>query len=390
MTLIGKQLDSLSVDDLQALIDAGVSEGREIEFKAAVGGADKDKREFLADVSSFANAVGGDLLIGVGAKGGVAAELIGIPRTDADATILRLENVIRDGLDPRIPGLHSRAIAIDEGLAVVVIRVPRSFAAPHMVSFGGLSRFYSRNSAGKHQLDVGEIRIAFARSDAAVTRLQSFRADRLARIVAGETPVPLLSHPKTVLHVVPLTAADPSAQVDTAALVADPIHFRPLRAGGWDTRVNFDGALSFSMRDEGGADSYTQVFRSGAVEGVEALMLRYQQSGGGPHLVPSLLLEKTLIEGLRSYLSLQGQLAIEPPYAVGVSLLGVQGHVMALSRARQSRPIDRSDLIVSEVIVEDVSRPPDEILKPAIDSIWQAAGVRESENYDSDGVWHDR
>jgi hypothetical protein len=259
-----------------------------------------------------------------------------------------------------------------------------------MVSFGGVSRFYSRNSAGKHQLDVGEIRIAFARSDAAVTRLQSFRADRLARIIAGETPAPLLSHPKTVLHVVPLTAADPSTQVDAAALVRDQVNFRPLRAGGWDTRVNFDGALSFSLRDEGSADSYTQVFRSGAVEGVEALMLRYEEPGGGPHLIPSLLLERTLIDGLRSYLGLQAQLAIEPPYAVGVSLLGVHGHVMALSRTRQSRPIDRPDLIVPEVLVEDTSRPADAILKPAIDSIWQAAGLRESENYDDDGVWHGR
>jgi predicted HTH transcriptional regulator len=66
-----------------------VSEGREIEFKSAVGSADKDKREFLADVSSFANAVGGDLLIGVAAKGGVATELVGILRAEADATILR-------------------------------------------------------------------------------------------------------------------------------------------------------------------------------------------------------------------------------------------------------------------------------------------------------------
>jgi predicted HTH transcriptional regulator len=80
MTLAGKQLDSLNVDDLQALIDAGVSEGREIEFKVAVGSADKDKREFLADVSSFANASGGDLLIGVAAKGGIATELTGFPK----------------------------------------------------------------------------------------------------------------------------------------------------------------------------------------------------------------------------------------------------------------------------------------------------------------------
>jgi len=34
-----------------------------------------------------------------------------------------------------------------------------------MVVFKQLSRFYSRSSAGKHRLDVGEIRAAFALSE---------------------------------------------------------------------------------------------------------------------------------------------------------------------------------------------------------------------------------
>lgn len=394
MTLGVKQLDALSADDLQSLIDAGITEGRTIEFKQSVGGTDRDKKEFLADVSSFANAAGGDLLVGVTEKAGVAVALTGIPADEADATILRLENLIRDGLDPRIPGLHSRAIPVSADRAVIVIRVPRSFAAPHMVTLGGASRFYSRNSAGKHQLDVGEIRAAFALSDAARTRLQNFRIERLAKITANETPIELSRPCRTVLHVIPLTAADNVTQIDAAAVVADPQHFRPLSGNGWDTRVNFDGALAYApYRDESRAGSYTQLFRNGAIEGVESVMLR-RENGASEHPIPSLLLERTLIGALRLYLTLLGQFGIEGPYLIGLSLLDVRGQTMALSQGRhaylETHPIDRNDLVVPELLVEDPQQPPATILKPAIDAIWQAAGWRGSENYDAEGVWHDR
>ena len=45
-------------DDIDALVADAVKEGRTIEYKQAMpGGADADRKEFLADVSSFANAL---------------------------------------------------------------------------------------------------------------------------------------------------------------------------------------------------------------------------------------------------------------------------------------------------------------------------------------------
>jgi hypothetical protein len=105
MPLSGIRLGDVTEPQLRALIDNNVSEGRRIEFKRDLGKKDEDKREFLADVSSFANAAGGDLLIGVEADTDIASELVGLPNKQADGEILRLENLIRDGIDPRIPGV---------------------------------------------------------------------------------------------------------------------------------------------------------------------------------------------------------------------------------------------------------------------------------------------
>ncbi|MCK5240903.1 ATP-binding protein [bacterium] len=48
------------------MISNQIQESRTIEYKESLpGNSDQDKREFLADISSFANAAGGDLLYGI-------------------------------------------------------------------------------------------------------------------------------------------------------------------------------------------------------------------------------------------------------------------------------------------------------------------------------------
>jgi predicted HTH transcriptional regulator len=102
MALKQVAFDNVNETHFSALIAAGVAENRDIEYKAATyGNADADYAELLADASSFANTVGGDLLIGIKASQGVPKGLSPFPG-DADAEVLRLESALRSGLQPRI------------------------------------------------------------------------------------------------------------------------------------------------------------------------------------------------------------------------------------------------------------------------------------------------
>src|ERR1700752_1975983 len=113
MSLSNKQLDSIQEDDLQALIDNKVQESKTIEYKESLpSNSPEDKREFLADVSSFANAAGGHLIYGIREESGIPVELCSLQNIDADAQILRLENIIRDCIEPRIPGVQMQAIPL--------------------------------------------------------------------------------------------------------------------------------------------------------------------------------------------------------------------------------------------------------------------------------------
>jgi predicted HTH transcriptional regulator len=224
--MIQKQFDQIGREDIESLVANKVKEGRTIEYKESLpGNADKDKKEFLADVSSFANAAGGDLLYGVvaerdagGKTTGVLESVPGLPGLNADAEILRLDSMLQAGIGPRIAGVRIRTVEGFAGGPVLLLRVPKSYAAPHMVTFQEHSRFYSRNNGGKYPLDVTEIRSAFALSESLPEKVRRFRAERLARVVAGETPVGPMDGAKIVLHLVPLRSLDPVTQVDLAAL----------------------------------------------------------------------------------------------------------------------------------------------------------------------------
>src|SRR5579871_5859355 len=157
--MIEKPFDEIHKADVDALVADKRAERRSLEYKSELpAGADDAKREFLGDISSFANSGGGDVLYGVtderdgnGQPTGVPLEARGISGINETAELLRLESFIRDGVAPRISGVQMKAIAGFTLGPVILVRVPRSWTAPHMVTFKNLSRFYARNSAGKYQ-----------------------------------------------------------------------------------------------------------------------------------------------------------------------------------------------------------------------------------------------
>jgi predicted HTH transcriptional regulator len=97
---------------LDELVANAVAESRLLDYKEQLpGGGDPDKKEFLADVTSFANSAGGDLVFGIrerrkgGRNTGEAGAVVGLPKVSLDQEILRLDAILRTGMDPRVPGL---------------------------------------------------------------------------------------------------------------------------------------------------------------------------------------------------------------------------------------------------------------------------------------------
>lgn len=389
MIFSGRRIEDISVDDMRVLVESGVPEGKEIDYKQTLPTNDNEgKREFLADVSSFANTAGGYLVFGIREENMIPVEMCGLSIPNTDLEIQRLENMIRDGIDPRIPSVTTRAIPIGQSRFVVIIHIRRSFLQPHVVRFQNHWRFYARHSAGKYPLDVDEVRSAFLLSESIADKVRRYRADRLGKIISGDTPVRMPATPKFILHVVPAGSFSSDRRIDVLPVTENwGDWLLPIRFGGASSRYNLDGFLSYAVTGADHSPSYIQLFNIGCIEAVVSFNPTLNNRD---KILPARGYEKLVIQETKRFLKIGSKLGFSLPLFVMISFHGVLGYSI---RTRNSfldnaDPIDRDDLILPEVMFIDFEADPEEILKPAFDSLWNAGGWPGSISY-KDGKWVD-
>lgn len=382
-----------TITSIEELLHRQPEEGRTLEYKRDLPGSSRgEKKELLADVTSFANTLGGHLLFGIGEEAGLPIAAPGIAVTNLDDLRLRFENLVRDGVSPPVRGLSIYAIALATGAHVLVVRIPRSFSRPHMITLGGSSRFFCRNSAGKYPLDVVDLRRLFLESETLADRINSFQLDRISRIVSGETTPQLSDAGKIILHFVPYSAFDLGQRIELGSIISLQQHYhllQPIHEGASSSRYTLDGFLKFANdASSGECLNYLLVFQTGCLETVESYLLRDR---GNDRTIPSSTFEHMLIRACERYQELLPILGVAPPVAVLLSLVGVRGFRMAVSSERgeqiEKTRIDRDTVLIPPVILEEFGVDTATLIRPLLDSVWNAAGWDRSRNYDLEGRW---
>lgn len=379
--MLSKPPADVTEGDLDALVQVGIAESRTMEYKRTLpSGTDKDKREFCADLSSFANAGGGYLIYGVEARDGVPVAIRPVIDPQADKVMLHLDQVGRSYITPRLTGVQTAPVAIAAGGYCLVMHVPPSWSKPHALLVNDAFRFYSRNAAGKYLLDISEIGALFGLAESTRQRIENFRAERIMRIAARETPMPLAQAPVVVLHFVPMGAFARGATVEVREFAwKSRVGQLQTIAGGFTSwRYNFDGLFTYYEEDSATAMSYVQVFRSGVIEAADTYCVSGRVTPES--IIPITTFEQKLISALPNMLEALRFLGAEPPVFLMMTLLGVKGH-----RIHGGVPIDRDMLALPETVIESLDADPGSILKPLIDAVWNASGHERSPNFDIEG-----
>src|SRR5205823_3559109 len=138
---------------------------------------------------------------------GLPEMIVGLLGVTIDQLKLTLDNLLRDSVDPRIPGVVLHPIPRGSEPACLLMRAPKSPLGLHMVTFKGLGRFYGRATSGRYVLDCAQIRDGFVAADTAVDRVRRFRRERVAAVLSGDTPIPMGTRPKAIFHLLPLATA---------------------------------------------------------------------------------------------------------------------------------------------------------------------------------------
>lgn len=385
--MIPKPTAQISITDLNALV-GNVRESKTIEFKRELSAKDGDA-SFLKGVSALANTAGGDFIIGVEAsKDGIASAVTGIDVPNLDAEKLRLEQLLASCVEPRLPRIDIHPVACPNGRYVFVVRVPYSWVGPHRITKD--NKFYGRNSAGVYALDVGELRTAFALGGTAADRIRAFRTERLGKIIAGETPVPLAGKASVVLHMIPLPSFADRQLFDVVAAIAAGTHFPlPLTGmhGGNQYRVNLDGIVNFVLGDEEGAASYAQLCRNGAIEGVAVI----NEDKDGLYLM-SIQLANMVVAGAKQYLAVQNNLELPFPVFAMLSFCGADGCRMRYTDVSgmgwyQSQPLRGTVIAFPEVALDSSTSDVPRVLRPLLNMVCNGFGLQKSEMYNADGSW---
>ena len=384
MTLL-KNVEEIEILDMQELV-GNARKIKSLDFKRIIKiDNDAEKEEFLADISSFANSVGGNTIYGIEEENGLATNLCGFKTNNIDSLILKIENLLRDSIKPRINNIGIKSLKLENNDFILLIRIPKSWNSPHMIDFKGKTKFYARNSAGKYKMDVDEIRTSFSLSESITEKIKSFRRERLSIIESGETPIILKNKAKIVLHMIPFNSIGKSENYDLSFLINQETR-KPLRtiiAESINYNYNVDGLILHDPNNF----SYTQIFRQGMIESVCNMW-------DTENIIPSCAYEDWLLKTIKNYLDILNGLNIDFPIIIMVSLLDVKGFKMNISKDLEWRliipnenKIDRDNLIINGVIMNNKNEDISKLVKPIFDAVWNSCGFANSLNYNGEGVW---
>jgi hypothetical protein len=142
-------------------------------------------------------------------------------------------------------------VPIAAGGHVIIVRAPRSFIPPHRVIARDSNRFWARVGPTKYQPNVEQLRRLFNDAPHLAERIRAFQTDRLIKITAGDTPIPMNPIGKVVVHVISVPSFADGCMIDIVSVLGRGTHLpTPLDELNVPATgaVNLDGYVNYANR----------------------------------------------------------------------------------------------------------------------------------------------
>lgn len=391
MYLLGKRADKLDSNDIKRLVQNKVQENKSLDYKKELKLAqDKDKKEFLFDITAMSNTDGGCLIYGIeegrdekGQNTGKPEAIVGIEIVNYDKLAQQIEDIIKGNTDPNISNIALNPLTVDEK-NVLVIGISKTLGLPTMVTFNETNKFYRRRNTGKYPVDVYELNQMFMQNQILKESAERFRLQRIENVRAGKVFPSLAIDTSFFIHIIPFSFQNEQTLDLTNAHRMDLTQImRPIHLDAWDTMFNIDGFATWSGMNHSEIISYDQLFRNGIYEVYTSdlfekftLILRNNQEQlrlSGSSFIP-LVLRK-----IKDGLTVLNKFQVEPPFIIAISMLGVKGGVIFSSQTRGwSRPFLIDEVYLPPILIPTFEADIYKLLKPTFDIIWQAVAESQS------------
>ncbi|WP_050184067.1 AlbA family DNA-binding domain-containing protein [Domibacillus robiginosus] len=338
--MIHKPFAEVTIDDIFSLKEDGIEEGKSIDFKKELNiqqaGA---RKEFASDVSSFANTVGGDLIIGVSEEQGVITSIEGIDVPDKDQMRQQLESSLRDLVAPQIMGVDIDFYPVGEKF-ILHIRIPQSYNGPHVVN---KERFYGRNNSGKYPLDYVEIKQRFLLSSQVREEIKQYHIERIMKAKADEGYFETTPGASILINIVPIQSF--AENVFISALVPQRFRLATLFGSGYDPKIQFEGIAGINN------SSYHHLNRQGVIEILDKRILEYDKD-----TIPAKNIVERILRTLPSAFHNLLEVGLNGPYVISTALLDVKDRIVLYNEQGFSKQSMRTnDMIFPSILITDPS-----------------------------------
>lgn len=393
--MIPKDIAQITESDVLDFYKNNRGEGPTFDYKAELGdlGAKaQDKNELLKDITSFANAEGGDLIIGIDQKG---EKVDGAKIDNEDGLLSQLEQIMLHNITPRLP-THPQIqfVPLINGNKYLIIRVGKSYIGPHRIYKEGKD-FWSRGINGKFSLDVPQLRRMFVGREQAREDIQEFITSRTMQILSGNTPISISSSdPLMIMHFIPIQSYTENTRIDFGVMRDNAPSLVALESDARETTlINFDGLVKYNTFGNE-IVSYSQAFYSGAIESVATKLFAQVLPVSGHDTELTFIADRfaeTLFSDLPRIFKYLDDIGVQYPLMMHLQLHNVKGVKFVWRWPPHSLAtypeLRNSALVFPEIMLQQRPELIAKELRPWLDLIWRAFGFEGCRNYNHDGSY---
>lgn len=384
MYLLGIRADKVDKELINRLIENQVQENKSLDYKRDLNiSKDKDKKEFLFDISAMYNTDGGSFVFGIeelkdenGQNTGKPNKITGIRIDNFDKLTQQIEDIVKNSSEPSINQLILNEIEIDDK-NILVIGVPKGLGLPSMVTFNQTNKFYKRRNSGKFAVDVYELNQMFMQNQVLKEKANLFRTKRITSVLNQESLPNLQISNSFFIHIIPFGFLDYNITDFSKTEESQILNMRPVYAHSWDRMYNIDGYASYTTTsDRQNISSYNQIFRNGVYE-IYSSELFYENRNNKIGFDGPSMMEET-VKSIKDALKVLNHLEVEPPFLISFSFHNVLGKVMNNDRSHYTREFKQNEIIFPLILVPNYEADIYSLLKPNFDILWQSFGFSKS------------
>lgn len=387
----GKPLRDVTEGDVRRLVESGLEEHLQLEYKSALyDDSDRGRSEFLLDVCMFANAQGGILLIGIperrdeeGQPTGTpdAGGVFGVELPNPEAVLSSYDARVMEAIEERLP-LESSSVDVGNGRRVIAIRVPNSTNKPHSVRHRGHIYFPSRRERQRYHMTVREIKELVMRTG---SRLQQAKETLEASLLQAPSANDL---PYLVVGMIPVFFEDFLVDVRLGTVHQAVANFSQTERPEFrQLTFTFDGL----ERREDWREYTLRFHRSGLlISRLQLPLVPQRAEAEALHVVHIAAIDVTLRRFVLRASAVYEAAGIAPPFILGMMLrtrqrlIGVYAGFMATPE--QTPPLAARDYSFPNMQVDDLSAI-DRAIRPLCDQAHQMFGLAGSPSFNDEGAW---